>query len=262
MIEIGPAVLSSAPRRTAVLRVAALLGLALILALLWEFTPIKAIGTGDNLQDFLTEASASPAAPFAAILIFAIAGVVVFPMSILVIATSATFGAAFGFTYSFIGAALGATLGYLCGRWLGRNGLKRLVGTRVNRFARKLARQGILPVAAIRLLPFAPFAVMNLVAGAIRVRYPDYILGSMLGKLPGMLVQSVLGKGALDLVIHPTPLRAGLFVLYLAAWAGITWLVHLLVERLKRRVPKGPIIPGMEAEVLRADLARRRGSPI
>lgn len=226
--------LSPLQRLPRAVRIGAAFLLALAIYLAWRHSPLPALAHPDRLREVLAMAAESPMAPLLAIGAFAVVGVIVFPMSVLIIITAATFGAGLGFLYSATGAVLGATLGYVVGRWLGRNGLKRIVGTRINRIARRLARRGILTVATVRLVPFAPYAVINMVAGASRVRYVDYIIGSALGKLPGMIVLSILGDTALDILLHPTPTHVALFAAYILAWLLVSLGVQHVVERLRR----------------------------
>ena len=56
-----------------------------------------------------------------------------------------------------------------------------------------MRRRGVLAMTAVRLVPLAPFAVVNVVAGAIRMRLRHFMLGSALGILPGTLVATVFG---------------------------------------------------------------------
>jgi uncharacterized membrane protein YdjX (TVP38/TMEM64 family) len=46
-------------------------------------------------------------------------------------------------------------------------------------------------MTAVRLVPLAPFAVVGLVAGAIRIKVWHYTLGTFLGNLPGVLAATV-----------------------------------------------------------------------
>jgi len=48
-------------------------------------------------------------------------------------------------------------------------------------------------VAAIRLVPLAPFTVVNLAAGASDVKLGTYVAGTLLGMAPGLIVMSALG---------------------------------------------------------------------
>jgi phospholipase D1/2 len=49
-------------------------------------------------------------------------------------------------------------------------------------------------VTAIRLIPVAPFSLVNLMAGACSIALFDYVAGTLLGMIPGLIVLSVLGN--------------------------------------------------------------------
>ena len=53
------------------------------------------------------------------------------------------------------------------------------MGPRLNRIRRGIVRRGVLAVAAVRLVPIAPFTVVNLVAGASRIPLLDFVLGTV-----------------------------------------------------------------------------------
>jgi phospholipase D1/2 len=68
-------------------------------------------------------------------------------------------------------------------------------------------------VAAIRLLPVAPFTIVSLAAGALRVPMKDYIIGSALGLLPGIIAITLL-SGQLQRAV---------------TGAGSRWLVLIVI---------------------------------
>ena len=43
----------------------------------------------------------------------------------------------------------------------------------------------MLAVAAIRLVPIAPFTFVNFAAGASAIKLVDYVAGTLVGMLPG-----------------------------------------------------------------------------
>jgi uncharacterized membrane protein YdjX (TVP38/TMEM64 family) len=49
-----------------------------------------------------------------------------------------------------------------------------------------LAKRGTIAVAVLRLIPIAPFAVFNLVAGASHLGFRQFMVGSLLGLTPGL----------------------------------------------------------------------------
>ena len=63
--------------------------------------------------------------------------------------------------------------------------MRRFAGRRVNAVSRRLSQHGLWAMTLLRLLPIAPFSVVNLVAGASEMRLRDFLLGSLLGMLPG-----------------------------------------------------------------------------
>ena len=48
-------------------------------------------------------------------------------------------------------------------------------------------------MVAIRMLPVAPFTVVNIFVGALGVRFIDFIIGTFVGLLPGTLTTVMVG---------------------------------------------------------------------
>ena len=75
----------------------------------------------------------------------------------------------------------------------------------------------------------APFAVVNMVAGASHIRLRDLLLGTLIGTTPGALAMTVFVDQITAALKQPTPLTfalAGLTVLLIVAggWAMQRWL--------------------------------------
>ena len=126
--------------------------------------------------------------------IFLAGGLVAFPVTVLIAATAATFGPWLGFLYAATGAIASALLTYFIGALLGRDVLRNWMGPRLTRIRERIVRQGVLAIAAIRMVPVAPFTLVNMVAGASGIRLLDYIAGTLLGLLPGLILMSALGS--------------------------------------------------------------------
>jgi uncharacterized membrane protein YdjX (TVP38/TMEM64 family) len=60
---------------------------------------------------------------------------------------------------------LSALLSFGIGHRLGHQTVRRLAGSRLEQLSQRLARQGLLTVIAVRIIPVAPFTVINLIAG-------------------------------------------------------------------------------------------------
>jgi len=204
----------------------------LILALAWHATPLARWAEPDAVRAALATFAQQPWAPVAAVATFVAAGLVAFPVTIMIAATAAAFGPWLGLAYATAGVLASAIVTYAVGARLGRDALRNVLGPRLNRIRRRIVRQGILAMATIRLVPLAPFTVVNLVAGASAIRPIDYVAGTMLGMLPGLIVLSILGHQIVGILAHPTAGSVALLGTAVAAWIGVSVGLQVLVTKL------------------------------
>jgi phospholipase D1/2 len=115
--------------------------------------------------------------------------------------------------------------------------LERALGPRTSRVRRAIVRRGMLAVAAVRLVPIAPFSLVNLVAGASRIPFADYVSGTAIGMAPGLIIMSALGHQTWSIVRQPTVKNLVLFAMALLAWLGISAGAQALLPRWRRRAP-------------------------
>jgi phosphatidylserine/phosphatidylglycerophosphate/cardiolipin synthase-like enzyme/uncharacterized membrane protein YdjX (TVP38/TMEM64 family) len=203
-----------------------------LLFLLWKMTPIAGYMTPEAMRNALTAGGSW--GPAFSVGLFLLLGFVAFPVNVLILGTAAAFGTWPGLAYAAVGAMVSAAATYGLGRKLGPNLLRRVLGPRISRVSQAVNRNGILAVTTIRLLPVAPFTLVNLVAGAMRIRFLDYMVGTALGLLPGIALLSLVGEGLSRILENPTPRNIGMLVLVLAVWAGVTWGLQTLFRRLRR----------------------------
>jgi uncharacterized membrane protein YdjX (TVP38/TMEM64 family) len=104
----------------------------------------------------------------------------------------------------------------------------------LNRIRRSIARRGVLAVAAVRMVPVAPFTLVNLVAGAIRIPLADYVLGTILGMAPGLILMSALGHQIFTMITEPTLGNMLLLLVALLVWIGLTIGLQALLIRSRR----------------------------
>jgi uncharacterized membrane protein YdjX (TVP38/TMEM64 family) len=93
---------------------------------------------------------------------------------------------------------------------------------------RQISRHGFLSVLFARIVPIAPFVIVNLVAGAIQVRVRDFVLGTLVGMSPGIvaivLLENQLQRALEDPGIGNITLLLGLAVFFaLLGWAFYRW---------------------------------------
>jgi uncharacterized membrane protein YdjX (TVP38/TMEM64 family) len=215
-------------------RVASLLSAALAvvaLTLAWRFTPLATLADPRSMQNWLEAAAQSPQAPVVVVGAFVIGGLVAFPVTLLIAVTAAVFGPWLGFAYAASGALASALVTYALGAKLGRRLLEDALGPRLHRVRRSLLRRGVLAIAAVRLVPIAPFTLVNLVAGASRIPLTHYLAGTALGMAPGMIVLAALGVQILTVLTEPTITNVVLFLTSVAAWIGLSIGVQALLLR-------------------------------
>jgi phospholipase D1/2 len=170
-------------------------------------------------------------------------------VTVLIAATAAVFGAWPGVLYAAAGTMVSALATYAIGRWLGPNGLRQFFGPRTNVLTRSFARRGIPAVTLVRIVPVAPFSLVNLAAGAFRIPLPDYLIGTAIGLAPGLGLMSLLGDNLIDMIREPTLSGIAIVVAVLAVAIGLSIGVQRVISR--RRGPRRRHIRGSSSEAAR-----------
>lgn len=211
----------------------ALVGVGLLaLTIAWYLTPLAHYARPDFVRSRLAGFADSGLAPLVVPAIFVAGGMIAFPLTIMVAASAAAFGPVFGTAYSVIGALASALASYWLGAVLGRNALREVFGPRLTQIRDKVRRQGVIAVMAIRLVPIAPFTVVNVAMGASGIRLLDYLAGTLLGLAPGLIVMAALGNQIVRIVTEPTLLELALLAGLVAAWVAVSVGVQYLVARI------------------------------
>ncbi|WP_035274488.1 VTT domain-containing protein [Desulfogranum japonicum] len=164
-------------------------GLVILLGItaLWRWTPLNQFLTVESVLEAGKWVQQQPLAPLMVPLAFIVGGLAVFPITLMIIATVVLFGPWLGPLYAILGAELSALILFILGRHLGRSTVQRMAGSILNRVNKRLSENGIAAVITFRIIPVAPFSVVNLVAGASNISRRDFILGTFIGLLPGII---------------------------------------------------------------------------
>ncbi|HUT55302.1 MAG TPA: VTT domain-containing protein [bacterium] len=218
------------PVRATMERAAVALAVIAGLAFLWVFTLLWDLARPDLMIDYARAALSSRWQPLIAVGAFIVGGFMMLPLSVLVALSSVIFGPLKGFIYALAGAMASSALTFYAGRFVGRNMVRLIAGSRLNHISRRIAGHSIITVATASLLPLATFPVINLVAGASRVRFKYFIVGTLAGIMPVLAAFSVLGRAAETAIRRPTPLNlsvlAALVILFVIV---IEWVRRLLL---------------------------------
>jgi phospholipase D1/2 len=220
-----------APGRRPYALVAAIAALA-SLALVWRYTPLADAVTSGNVIEFTQLFARYWWAPIVMMLAYTPASLVMFPRPLITMAIVVTFGPWEGVVYAMAGVLLAAIAGYVLGRQVNRDRVRRIAGARLNRIASVLQRRGIVAVALVRFVPIAPYQVVNVVMGAMRVRLRDFVIGTFLGMLPGSLAATVLSDQVATALRDPGDINAWLIAAAVCGFAALAWFGHRTLERM------------------------------
>ena len=221
--------------RTPVIAILLLAAVILAGTVVWSSTAASGLVTRENIQGFLTSVAESGWAPLWVLAIYVTGGLIAFPVVVLIAATAATFGPLFGFAYALIGVLASALVTFFIGASVGRNAVRSLLGTRWDRARRAIDRRGILAIAAIRMVPVAPFSLINLIAGASSISVLDYLAGTLIGMLPGLIAMSVLGYQITALVTDFSARNFALLLAGIVGWLALAWSAQARVGRERGR---------------------------
>jgi phosphatidylserine/phosphatidylglycerophosphate/cardiolipin synthase-like enzyme/uncharacterized membrane protein YdjX (TVP38/TMEM64 family) len=214
-------------------KIGAALLFVLGLTAIWNLTPLADQLTPAAIEAALTSVAASPWAPAYVLAAFLGGGLVAFPVVLLIAGTAAAFGPILGFTYATVGSLASALLTYGIGAWLGRRPLQSILGPRLSRIRNRICRSGLVAVAAVRLVPIAPFTLVNMVAGACRIPMGAYLGGTALGLLPGLFAISVLGHQIFRYIIDPNPADFALLIAAALLWLALIIAGQALAVRAR-----------------------------
>ena len=212
----------------------AIFGLFMLIALLalaaaWRWTALGEWLDLDSLTQLADRLNAHPATPLLAIMVFVLAASLAVPLTLLVVTSVLAFGPMAGFWYSLFGAVLSSLLSYGLGTFTGRDLLRRYAGDRLNGISKRLSQRGITTIIALRILPVAPFVLINLVAGASHISLRDFAIGTLLGALPGITAIALFADSVVRSIRDPEPgnliwLAAVIFIILLSSFVLRKWL--------------------------------------
>jgi len=208
--------------------------LTIVLIALWYATPISDFADVETLEPYFEQVAKSGWAPVAVPLIFVVASMIFFPVTILIALTGMTLGPWLGIACAAAGCLGSAAVSFGLGTLLGENGLRRLMGKRLNRISKGIADKGILSVAGLRLLPVAPFTAINLIAGATHIRLGDFIIGTALGMAPGIVLMTALGDRLHAVWRNPSVENMVVLGFVAACWLAVAFGLQLLISKRRK----------------------------
>lgn len=226
---------SPSSHRKSILLIVAVGVLVAGLAAVWKFTPLADSIDPGRIAHRLESVEKYPWSPFAFIAAYVLGGLVMFPVTVMSAATAIIFPPLKAVSVSFTGIMLSAALLHWIGaRWIGK-GFRKAFGSTIEKVDQALSDRGIITIATLRMIPLAPFTLVNIAAGAAGVSFKDYMLGTALGLLPGVTVICFFGRQVRAFWENPSMSGVLVAVGIGAAWIGVSLVLQRWVASRKKK---------------------------
>jgi phospholipase D1/2 len=219
---------------------AAVTTLAACLVLFWHYGPAAVLTDALPTVQLARSVAQERWVPLLIVAAYTPAAIVLFPRPLITLFAVVALGAGWGFACAFAGVMISAAVTFALGRRLDRSLVRRLAGRRLGQVSRFLYQRGTLAMAAVRLVPLAPFAVINVVAGAMGVRAGAFLAGTALGLLPGTLVATLFGDELRRGLHDPHSINVALCAAAVAALVTAGWLVRRWFVTARQRTANLP----------------------
>ncbi len=164
------------------------------------------------------------------VVFYTVRPLILFPASLLTIASGLIFGPLLGILFTVVGENASANFAFFLARWFGRD----LVASHENegslaaKWDTRLQQNGLVTVLIMRLL-YLPFDLVNFVCGLTSMRQLDFAIGTFIGILPA-LISFVLFGGVAAASNENRMMTLGLAILF--------FFLGLVIARLFRQHEK------------------------
>ena len=181
-------------RRHRIIRFA--IGLALLGAVIGVLVSGVAEGISpESIRAMLLDSH--PWGPILFVLAFALLQPFGFAAHVFIIGASLVWPAPVSAALSWGGAVGAGCVAFLFARYMGRDWVQKRLPDKLAKYDERLAEHGLRTVLIMRLMLFT-FGPMQFMFGVSRVRFAPFLLGSMIGLIPMICVETWLGANVVD----------------------------------------------------------------
>ena len=168
------------------------------------------------------------------------------PTTVITVVGGALFGTLRGAAFSWSAALIGTAIAHVLARSLTNGAIRRLFGS--HRLLRKLGDDSsIWTLVRLRVVPAAPFGVVDYVAGLAGVPLRSLLAATAIGTAPGTIAYAFAGSqlgagiGGSGAAARKALVIAGAVSLAMLAIAIAPWLLDKLRSRTGRSRPREPM---------------------
>jgi len=143
----------------------------------------------------------------------------VVPTGLLSILAGNIFGPHKALLMSMIGCFGSGTIAFFLARFLGRSFVDRFLKGKAMTLDSNIEKHGFKIMLLMRLAVVFPYDPLSYAAGLTKMKYRDFILGTLIGIFPEMVTYSLMGKN----MEHPFSHKFILPIVIVIALASIAW---------------------------------------
>ncbi|MDP1630540.1 MAG: TVP38/TMEM64 family protein [Caulobacter sp.] len=162
---------------------------------------------------------------------FALLAFIGVPQFVLIAAAVVAFGPWTGLAYSWIGTMVSSSIGFWLGRVFGGRLIRDVAGEGVGRFMKLIRRNGFMASLIVRLVPAAPFIVVNMAAGVALMRFRDFLAGTAVGIVPKIVLTAFAGNSVVQVLRGGGLQHVVLIALAAVIWVGGAWVARGWLRR-------------------------------
>jgi len=210
----------------------ALVLLLCIFALFWQVPPFSHYTHLENLREILEKMENSPFLYPSLIMAFVIAGMTMFPVTVLTTATALFVGIIKGLIISLLGCIFSAVFTFFIVRALSSSAKQYLLSKdKIKKLNKLISNDGISSIAILRMVPIG-YTVISVTAALSDIKFSKYILGTIIGVFPDLILCIFLA-GSLHNIIVSGKNHFIIWIVVVGALFILFWY-YLLKNFIKR----------------------------
>lgn len=169
---------------------------------------------------------------FIYILLFSVLPIFFFPVPILALAAGLSFGLIEGVIYTVIGAMINSSVMFIMAKKFAKDTVLEIFKKKIsekwyNKIMSVEKNQGFVIILLMRLLPIAPYNVINYLSGLTEISFVKYTIATFFGIIPGTFVFLNVGDKAIN--IHSIE-----FLLSIVGFIILTVVSLILIKKFDR----------------------------
>lgn len=218
-------------RRPAWGKIGAIAAVIALLAAAWRWTPLAEVATPENIVAWTRSVRDTWWSPLALLAAYVVGAFLLFPRPVLTLVAVMTFGVRLGITYATAFILVAALVTYFTGRLMKRDTLRRIAGDSVDKASKPVKKHGVIAIFAANMLPTPPFAVQNMIAGAMRIKLWEFMAGTAIALIPGILAWTVFGDQLMNALDDASNVNYGLVAAAVVLFAGFIFGARYWIKK-------------------------------